>query len=60
EERKYILDSSKDMYVIESLGIDGIIIWQNSKGEVFQTIPNGEPEKIHNSFESYLLEEVLI
>ena len=23
------------MYVIEELGVDGIAIWQNSKGEIF-------------------------
>jgi len=49
------------MYVIEELGVDGIAIWQNSKGEIFQTIPRKEvkPEKIYDTFLEYLENEVL-
>ena len=44
----------KNMYVLEDLRIDGIVIWQNSKGEIFQTAPYGSPQKICNSFAEYL------
>jgi hypothetical protein len=58
DERKYIPGEYADMYVIESLGVDGIVIWQATDGQVFQTIPGAIPEKIYDSFEEYLLEEV--
>ena len=43
-----------NLYVIEEAHIDGIVIWQNSKGEIFQTVPYGSPQKICNSFVEYL------
>ena len=43
-----------DLYVIEVAGIDGIIIWQNRDGEIFQTTPNSEPVRIADSLETYL------
>ena len=44
----------ENMYVIEELHIDGIVIWQNAKGEIFQTLPFSKPQKICNSFAEYL------
>ncbi len=43
-----------DMYVIEDLGIDKVFVWQNSKGEVFQTVGDSMPEKIADSMVGYL------
>ncbi len=43
-----------DWYVLETLDIDGIVIWQNQKGEIFQTMPNGYIEKLSNSICEYL------
>ena len=43
-----------DMYVIEDLGIDKVFVWQNSKGEVFQTVGDSMPEKIADSMAGYL------
>lgn len=43
-----------DMYVIEDLGIDGVIIWQSTNGEIYQTAPNGNPQKIAKSLADYL------
>lgn len=59
--RQYTHPDTQSMYVIEELGFDGIVIWQNTKGEIFQTIPNDtvKPEKIYSSFEEYLLTEVI-
>lgn len=61
DERAFTYSSTKDMYVIEYLGFDGIVIWQNSRGEIFQTIPNNEvkPEKIYDSFQEYIETEIL-
>ena len=58
--RQYLLPRYHDMYVIESLGIDGIIIWQKPNGEVYQTVPDGIPDKIQSSFYDYLEKEILI
>lgn len=43
-----------DLYVIEDVGIDKVITWQNAKGEVFQTIGDSAPEKINESMVDYL------
>lgn len=42
------------MYVIENTGVDGIIIWQDSNGEIYQTAPGAEPKKIADSLIDYL------
>jgi hypothetical protein len=61
DNREYCHEDTTKMYVIEELGVDGIAIWQNSKGEIFQTIPRKEvkPEKIYDTFLEYLENEVL-
>ena len=41
-------------YVIEQLHIDGIVIWQSSTGEVFESYPNGSSRKIGNSLADYI------
>lgn len=56
DERKYNKFVPKDWYVIESLGIDGIVIWQNEIGEIYQTIPNGSIKKIYDSLYEYIKE----
>lgn len=43
-----------DWYVIEETNIDDIIIWQDSKGVIYQTAPGSAPEKIHNSLSEYI------
>ena len=43
-----------DYYVIERLGIDGIIIWQNQSGTVLSTAPYEEPKPIARSLIEYL------
>lgn len=54
EERKYNNFVPNDWYVIESLGIDGVVVWQNENGEIYQTIPNGNIEKIYDSLYEYI------
>lgn len=56
EERKVNDSISKDLYVIEQLDIDGIVIWQNEIGEIFQTMPGREAYKICDSLAEYLQE----
>jgi hypothetical protein len=43
-----------NMYVIEDTGIEGILILQNDKGEIFE-FQNDRAKKIYNSLSEYLL-----
>ena len=53
-QRNYNKNLPENSYVIEQLNIDGIIIWQSSNGEVFQTSPNTAPMKIADSLVEYI------
>lgn len=44
------------MYVIENTGVDGIMIWQDASGSVYQTSPDSVPKKIATSLEEYIVE----
>lgn len=50
-------DFPMDCYVIESLGIDNIVIVQKTDGKVYQYAPGEDLEHIANSFGEYLLGE---
>lgn len=54
DERQHNEFVPNDWYVVETLDIDGIVIWQNEKGEIYQTFPNGDIKKIHNSLCEYI------
>ena len=54
-ERQVNPDISKDLYVVEQLDIDGVVIWQSSTGEIYRSVPGSEIEKVNNSLEEYLL-----
>ena len=43
------------MYVIENTCVDGIMIWQDTKGVVYQTTPTSAPKKIASSLREYIL-----
>lgn len=43
-----------DLYVIEDLSIDKIVIWQSVSGAVYQTVGNNNPEKISKSLCEFL------
>ena len=47
-------DIPENWYVLEQANIDNIVIWQNERGEIFQTCPGNEPIKIANSIVEYL------
>ena len=53
-ERNRMPTARAEWYVVEQANIDGIVIWQSSTGEVYQTIPNGLPIKLCNSLSEYL------
>lgn len=43
-----------DLYLIESLGIDRIMIWQNENGELFQTTGRSDPERLNITLVDYI------
>lgn len=53
-QKHYNTSIPADWYVIEQLNIDGIVIWQATTGEVYQTSPNAEPIKLCNSMAEYI------
>ena len=46
--------ADKVLKVLENAGIDGIIIWQDKTGKIYQTMPNGQKEYIADSLAEYL------
>lgn len=54
EERNMNPKVPMKLYVVEQTGIDGIVIWQSSSGEVYKTEPNKVPKKICNSLLEYI------
>jgi len=44
----------RNMYVVENAAIDGIIIWQDVSGKVYQSSPNSPPKAIAGSLVEYL------
>lgn len=54
DERKYAPYVPGTWYVIEQMHIDGIVIWQSSTGEIYQTSPMCETVKIHDSLGAYI------
>ena len=54
EQKNCFDDIPNDWYVIEETNIDGIVIWQNAKGDIFSKAPNAKAEKIATSFSEYV------
>jgi hypothetical protein len=54
-EREMSPEIPETWYVIEELNIDGIVIWQSSTGEIYQTSPNREPVKICDTLAEYII-----
>lgn len=46
--------ASNNMYVIEETHIDGIVIWQDSQGVIYQTGYKSSPEIICDSLADYI------
>ena len=47
-----------NMYVVESTGIEGIVILQDENGTIYSAAPNQEPQKIYDSLADYLIESI--
>jgi hypothetical protein len=44
----------KNLYLIEDTGIDRILIWQDEKGILYQTVGTNNPEPLKGSFAEYV------
>lgn len=42
------------MYVVENTYVDGIIVWQDTNGVIYQSTPNMEPKQIAVSLSDYI------
>lgn len=58
KERKLNPKVPNTLYVIENTCVDGIIMWQDTTGVVYQTMPNSAPKKIAVSLEEYILKRI--
>lgn len=47
-----------NMYVVENTGVDGIVIWQETNGGIYQSSPNVEPKKVADSLLEYLSKRI--
>ena len=55
EEKKYDDTVPYNMYVIENLGIDGLLTWQDESGAVYSKMRyDGEIEKLADSLSEYI------
>lgn len=43
-----------NLYVVENVGIEGIIIWQDGSGKIYESSPNSSAKQIANSLAEYL------
>lgn len=44
----------KNWYVLETLNINGIVIWQTNSGKIYQTMPKGNIKLLSMSLAEYL------
>lgn len=54
KERELYTDFPLDMYVIENVAIDGILMLQKSDGGIYELRPNAKPVKRYDSLAEYL------
>lgn len=52
--RRMHSEARPDFYAIEDVEIDGLVIWQDKTGTVYQSIPDHEPVRIFDSLADFL------
>mgnify|MGYP000195163994 FL=1 len=53
EQRRQFGGTTASWYVVEDVGLDGILIWQSPDGTVYAAAPDVPPKKIANSLSEY-------
>ena len=54
-QRQYNAEVPKNYYVIEELDVDGIVIWQSDKGEIYRTSLNSGITKVGDSLTEFIM-----
>lgn len=54
EARKKNNSIPTDLYLIEDIGIDKMLTWQNAEGQLFQTVGKGVPERLETTLCEYV------
>ena len=54
EERTYAPQARQGWYVVEQAHMDGIVLWQDETGAVYQTAPNAAPVHVASSLAEYI------
>lgn len=50
----YSPQTPHSFYVIEDVGVDGLVIWQDKNSAIYQSIPGSEPFRIHDNLSGFL------
>lgn len=54
EKNRKVHKVNSSLYVVEGAHIDGIVVWQDSEGYIYETSPGVAPKKIANSLIEYI------
>ncbi len=54
EQKSFTLEIPDELYVIENLGIDGVVLWQSQDGTIYQSVPGSALQKQFNSLYEYI------
>jgi len=44
----------RTLYVVENAGIDGIIVWQDADGKIYQSVPSSKLKELASSLADYI------
>lgn len=58
EERELNDNFPKDSVVLQNIGVDGLLVLVNTKGEVIEWAPSGHNKIVSNNLEEFLLNEL--
>lgn len=53
ELRQYTQDIPNDLYVVEETNYDGLVVWQDNSGAVYETIPGSGIKKVASGLAEY-------
>ncbi len=54
KQKSFTLEIPNELYVIEDLGIDSVVIWQSQDGTIYQSISGSALQKQFNSLSEYI------
>ena len=54
QQKKHNSSIPINWYVIEEANIDGIVVWQDETGSIYETISGKQAKKVADSFDAYI------